>query len=260
MIYSEWHFGNDNIPLLTTAIHNGHHFPLELVGFFGVDEKDRLREEDPYTSEFASLFPNYVVNYTSRFVVDLNRSLEKAVYLKPEDCWGLNPWLKPLPEEYLNKLYEDYDAWYSLLRYQIERMLKTHPFLIILDLHSYNYLRNGPETEPEQNTPDIIIGRSNLKSDYYPLIDSLREIMGNNTLQNRKLDCQLDVKFTGGNLSQWLNAHYPDKLICLAIEFKKIFMDERTGELYPTTFTQLKTLFKESIASWLQNSFNIQLT
>jgi len=142
MIYSEWHFGNDNIPLLTTAIHNGHHFPLELVGFFGVDEKDRLREEDPYTSEFASLFPNYVVNYTSRFVVDLNRSLEKAVYLKPEDCWGLNPWLKPLPEEYLNKLYEDYDAWYSLLRYQIERMLKTHPFLIILDLHSYNYLRN----------------------------------------------------------------------------------------------------------------------
>lgn len=259
MIYSEWHLGNDNIPILATAIHNGHYFPLELVKFCGVDEKDRLREEDPYTSEFASLFPNYVVNYTSRFVVDLNRPIEKAVYLKPEDCWGLVPWLKPLPEEYITTLYEDYNAWYTLLNYQIERMLKTHPFLIVLDLHSYNYLRNGPETEPEKNTPDVIIGRSNLKSDYYPLIDSLRDIIRNKTIHNRSLDCQLDVKFTGGNLSQWLNAHYSDQLICLAIEFKKIFMDEWTGELDYDIFHQLQAIFKEAISSWFLNAFNIKL-
>ncbi|MCB5257785.1 MAG: N-formylglutamate amidohydrolase [Candidatus Cloacimonadaceae bacterium] len=259
MIYSEWYFGNDNLPLLATAIHNGHQIPSELKELCAINEKDRLREEDPYTSELATLFPNYIVNHTSRFAVDLNRPPEKAVYLTSEDCWGLNPWLKPLPKEYLNKLYEDYNTWYALLRYQIERMLKIHPFLIILDLHSYNYLRNGPETEPEQNTPDIIIGRSNLKSEYYPLIDDLRDLLLGKIIQGNELNCQLDVKFTGGNLSQWLNSHFSDYLICLAIEFKKIFMDEWTGELYYETFNQLKDVFKEAIASWLQNAFSIQL-
>ena len=153
-------FGDDSVPILATAIHNGHFMPAELLANCGVSEADRLREEDPHTGEMAALFPNHIILQTSRFAIDLNRPLEKAVYLEPADCWGLPVRARPLADDLLASLREDYASWYKLLRYHVERLLARHPFLVVLDLHSYNHRRGGPlaEPDPQDANPDIIIG------------------------------------------------------------------------------------------------------
>ena len=37
------------------------------------------------------------------------------------------------------------------------------------------------------------------------------------------------MRFRGGYLSQWLSERYPTTACTLALEFKKVFMDEWTG-------------------------------
>ena len=45
------------------------------------------------------------------------------------------------------------------------------------------------------------------------------------------LDVRENVRFRGGHLSRWVHAAFPGQACCLAVEVKKFFMDERTGEL-----------------------------
>lgn len=261
MLSTSFSFHDESKPLLATAIHNGDQMPLELLDICGISEAERFREEDPYTSEFAELFPNHAVVHTSRFAIDLNRSPEKAVYLTPEDCWGLPVRSAPVPADLLGRLNHDYSAWYQLMRYQIDRMLQSHPFLVVLDLHSFNHRRGGADAEPDSQAlnPDIIIGRSNLQQSHYPAAQSLCNLLNGVSYLGKPLDCRQDVKFTGGYLSRWLNHHYSDRLICLAIEFKKTFMDEWSGKLDQHSLLDLKALFHGAVRDWLLSTYDITL-
>ncbi|MDZ4181739.1 MAG: N-formylglutamate amidohydrolase [Candidatus Cloacimonadaceae bacterium] len=259
MTRSTYLFERDDLPLLALAIHAGHEMPDELLSISGISEAERFREEDPFTDRVAELFPNRILPRASRFAIDLNRSPDKAIYLLPEDCWGLKARNSSIPDEVLNKLRADYTDWYQLLKYQIDRLLRIHPFLVVLDLHSYNHRRGGASAkpDPQSENPDIIIGRSNLELAHYPAAQALCEMLDGAPFQGGSIDCRQDVKFSGGYLSRWLNHHYPQSLICLAIEFKKTFMDEWSGELDHDAFAELKALFHASVQRWLSDIYGI---
>ncbi len=236
-------------PILASAIHAGHWMPSVLLSSCGISEADRLREEDPFTENFAAPYANQLLVQTSRFAVDLNRKRKDAVYQKPEDCWGLPVRKKPLSEDLLRQLYEAYDGWYGLAEYTVRRLLLHHPLLLVLDLHSYNHRRNGANAAPapQKNNPDIIIGRSNLPQKYYPWVEALREKIDGKQIRERVIDCRCDVKFPGGNFVRHLHNTFPNRVIALAIEFKKIFMDEWTGELDVSYQTALADLLAEAV-------------
>jgi len=44
------------------------------------------------------------------------------------------------------------------------------------------------------------------------------------------LDVRENVKFRGGQLSRWVHQRFGESACCLAVEFKKFFMDEWTGQ------------------------------
>ncbi len=84
-----WRWTLGDGPLVATAIHDGHEVRPELLPYMAISETDRLREEDPFTADWMPMAPTQIVGLRSRFEVDLNRPRDKAVYLKPEDAWGL---------------------------------------------------------------------------------------------------------------------------------------------------------------------------
>jgi hypothetical protein len=47
----------------------------------------------------------------------------------------------------------------------------------------------------------------------------------------RRLDVRENVKFFGGQLPRWIHETFPHSVCALAIEVKKFFMNEWTGEL-----------------------------
>jgi hypothetical protein len=54
------------------------------------------------------------------------------------------------------------------------------------------------------------------------------------------LDVRENVKFKGRRLAAFVHETFPETGCCLALEFKKTFMDEHTGEVFPDRLAGLK--------------------
>lgn len=256
MIQSVFHFANQQSPILATAIHNGHLMPYDLMKYTIISEEDRFREEDPFTGNIAEMFENHIILETSRFAIDLNRTRKKSVYLKPEDAWGLEVRNLEPPQNLQLALYHAYDSWYKILDSQISRLLESHPFLIVFDLHSYNHRRSGPHAAPDsqKENPDIILGRSNMPHEYHALVQQLAASLNGKMVKDRILDVRCDVKFPGGNFPRHLHHNFNGRLIAIAVEFKKIFMDEHSHELYPAFFKELREVFYAQTMPWAEDA------
>lgn len=236
-------------PLIVAAIHNGHNVRPEILPYLNLSEDQRLREEDPYTTEWLAISDSTIKVHKSRFEVDINRSRDKCIYLKPEDAWGLEVWNKPLPKDMIEKSLEIYDEFYSRLKGGMDKFLAQHEWVIVYDMHSYNYRREGPDQfdSPEEN-PEINIGTKNLNREHWsPVVDELLTRMKKFNFEGRHLDVRENVKFGGGYFSHWLYETYGDRVCPIAIEVKKFFMDEWTGEIDEANVRHIREMFIDTI-------------
>jgi len=225
------HTGQD--PIVVTAIHSGHALREELREIMALDEESRLREEDPFTDAWISISDNYLLPERSRFEVDLNRVREEAVYTTPGDAWGLNLWTTPPTKEMVLRSLEEYDAFYEELRVLFDEMRERHGHFVIFDLHAYNYRRLGPNAVPEsdEENPEINIGTGTMNRVYWgSLVDRFIRDLRRFDFLGRHLDVRENVKFVGRQFAKWTHDHYPKSACLLAIEFKKFYMDEWTGQ------------------------------
>lgn len=219
--------------LVASAIHDGHFVRREVAVLLALDAAARLREEDPYTGLLTAVAPNRLIGRRSRFEVDLNRPREKAVYQSPEDAWGLNVWKSPPPAALVERSLAGYDAFYSHVRELLESLCSRYGAFVVLDLHSYNHRRSGPGSsaaDPAAN-PDINIGSGSVDRDRWGrVIDEFMDALrSTKTTAGPRLDVRENVKFLGGNFPTWINQTFPSQGVAIAVEFKKIFMDEWTG-------------------------------
>lgn len=219
-------------PVLATAIHNGHELRPDVRKLHLLDEPTRLREEDPYTGPWAKLGDVSIIVHRSRFEMDLNRRMENAIYLEPADAWGLELWKHPLPDEAVQKSRNQYRVYYDMVHTLLEDMTSRWQRILVLDFHSYNHRRNGKAAEPEPQTqnPDINVGTHELDVQRWGgLIDTFIEKLCICSVNGERLDVRANVKFVGRQFPRWVVANFPNAC-ALAIEVKKIFMDDWTGE------------------------------
>jgi N-formylglutamate deformylase len=221
-------------PLVVTAIHEGHLIRPVLNAYINLSAKQRLREEDPHTGTLAAMFPDHIIANYSRFEVDLNRDRNKAIYLKPEDAWGLHVWRESLPQEEVQESLRHYDKFYSVVRDYLQEIIDHHGFVIVYDLHTYNHRRGGPQSrpaDPEQN-PEINIGLGNMDLEKWrPVLDTFTRTYKEAWTGHNEVDIRENVKFDGGHFMRWIHEQFGNKACAIAIEFKKTFMDEWTNEL-----------------------------
>ena len=72
------------------------------------------------------------------------------------------------------------------------------------------------------------------RSAWSPIVDRWLETMRSHDYLGRRLDVRENVKFFGGQLPRWIHENFPHSVCALAIEVKKFFMNEWTGELDST--------------------------
>ncbi|UCF37662.1 MAG: N-formylglutamate amidohydrolase [Acidobacteriota bacterium] len=219
-------------PLIAAAIHDGHDLRPELHQLMALSEEERLREEDPYTEEWTAIAGTRIVGLRSRFEVDLNRPREKAVYLEPDDAWGLTVWKAPLGAGQLDGSLSIYDAFYRSVHTLLDEALSIFPALVLFDLHTYNHRRlgtSGPEAPREEN-PEINVGTGTLDRKYWsPVVERFLADLWASDFLGRRLDVRENIRFRGGNFPRWIHQNFPQRVCALAIEVKKFFMDEWTG-------------------------------
>ena len=223
-------------PVVAVAVHAGHALRDEVADLAAWPAKRRFREEDPGTAEWATRFPTRLVAGRSRFEVDLNRPRDSAVYLQPEDCWDLPPWHRPLPADVAARSLVGYDAFYSVLAGILDRAQEAFGRFVLYDLHSYNHRRGAPTDPPADPAghPDVNVGTGSMDRDRWgPLVDRFMDDLGSVKMPgaDRSLDVRENVVFRGRELARWVHSRYPETGCAMAIEVKKFFMDEHTGQL-----------------------------
>ncbi len=243
-----WQIKNDNGPIIATAIHAGHEVSAEVARYMVITEEDRLREEDPFTGEFTTSADAAVIVNRSRFEVDLNRSREDSVYLTLEHSWGLRVWKDNPPEDIVTRSRSIYDNFYSTLDSMIYKTVKSENAFALLDYHSYNHRRGGPlqPADDAEGNPEINIGTGNIQRKWYKMLDMYLDTLSSSMLNGFPLDVRTNVKFKGGHMSRWVNDRYGDRGFAVAIEVKKIFMNEWTGERDEDVFQQIKRCLSDA--------------
>jgi N-formylglutamate amidohydrolase len=214
-----------------------------------------LREEDPFTGRWTQVCENRIIAHFSRFEVDLNRPREKCIYLEPEDAWGLNIWHSKPSIEIINKILSKYDRFYDQVDDGLKQLLQRNERIVVLDLHSYNHLREGPDNPPAdpQINPEVNIGTGSMDRRYWaPVVERFLGDLSNFNFIGKSLDVRENVKFKGGYFSRWIHEKFPRKVCCLSIEFKKFFMDEWTGKGDEKQINEIYALLNSTLSGILK--------
>lgn len=237
-----WSIVEGCTPIVAAAIHHGNTVSCEIENLFALNKAERQREEDPYTGVWTRISKTRVVVSQSRFEVDLNRPRDRAVYIKPTDAWGLKVWKEPPSAVLIKNSLQKYDEFYQDVHQFLSRVESRFGRFIVLDLHSYNHRRKGPDELPDspEENPDINIGTGTMnRCQWAAIVDRFVIDLCNYDYLGRRLDVRENIKFQGGYFAQWIHEHFPQTGCVLAIEVKKFFMDEWTGELYGVPFNAI---------------------
>ena len=255
MTQASWVLTEGDGPLVAVALHDGHDVRSEVAALFAITETDRWREEDPFTATWTAVGDTRIVGKRSRFEFDLNRPREKAVYLKPEDAWGLRVWqTKPSPDIIARSLAE-YDAFYATVGRVFADLERRFGRFVVFDLHTYNHRRLGSQALPAdpRYNPEINLGTGTMnRNRWAPVVERFLSDLQDFDFLGRRLDVRENVRFRGGHFSHWVHQTFPQSACVLAIEVKKFFMDEWSNELDLTQLDAIRCALQSTVPGVLE--------
>ncbi len=248
-----WTVARGSSPIIASAIHDGHGLRPEVAAAMALSDGDRLREEDPFTGQAVAGIDNHIIVHRSRFEFDLNRGLDGAVYESPEQSWGLKVWHAPPERDLVDRSLAIHAAYYRMLGQYLNEIAAEHDRFVLLDVHSYNHRRDGMDGPPmaQEKAPDINIGTFSMpRQEWAFLLDPLMEAMRNFDFNGRRLDVRENIAFQGkGEQTRFVHDRYPGRGCAVAIEYKKFFMDEWSGEPDPAELDAMRGLIEMSAAT-----------
>lgn len=220
-------------PLIGLAMHAGHRVRVELQSKMAIEEEERTYEEDLGVEAFVEEFPIQLIGLDSRYEYDVNRPREQSVYLKPFQSWGKKVWQTPPTKEELEISYQKYDEFHELIDYFTEQSVARQGKALVLDVHSYNYRR--PNLAPRVDTLPVfnLAVSDNDKKLHGKILATLTQELMRADLPGTSISVkENDVFKKDGAAALAIDARQLKALV-VPVEVKKIYMDERTGQINP---------------------------
>ena len=220
----------------------------EIASLLRLDATARRYEEDPYTGDWTTIAPTRIVGQRSRFEFDLNRPREKAVYLAPADCWGLDVWKSPPPPDVVHRSLAEYDDFYAHVRICARTArCATWPRRRLrpaqLQSHSRR-CRTARRPTPAEN-PEINLGTRSMDRTYWnPIVDRWLAEMREYDYLGRSLDVRENVKFFGGHFPTWIHRELSRHRVCAGHRSEESF--SWTSGLASSTSKNIRRLDKRS--------------
>lgn len=250
MMQASWVLTEGHGPVVAVALHDGHDVRADVAALFAMTESDRWREEDPFTATWTAVGDTRIVVRRSRFEFDLNRPREKAVYLEPEDAWGLPVWQTKPSMEIIARSLAEYDAFYATVGRVFADLERRFGRFVVFDLHTYNHRRLGSQAlsaDPRYN-PEVNLGTGMLdRNRWAPVVERFLTDLQDFDFLGRRLDVRENIKFWGGHFPYWVHQTFPESACVLSIEVKKFFMDEWSNELDLTQLDAIRCALQSTV-------------
>jgi len=233
-------------PNICTAIHDGSQFSGDLEPYCLLSKEERIYEEDPLTGDMIESMPVRLVGLDSRYEYDLNRDSKHCVY---KQAFGKTVWKQALPKELKVRSLKKHRDFYSVLKALLAKLSQIHPVCVLYDVHSYNPQLQGP------NAPLFNVGSSQLDWRRYktPILE-WQKALSNIQLPNIVNRTCIDEVFLGqGYLTTFVTKSFP-KVLPLATEIKKVYINETGAQVFPAVLESLKTNLRREIVHHTQQT------
>lgn len=242
------HLHVGHVPILAAAVHAGHRMDAAYTPYLAADDAMRRREEDPLTDFIALAAGCHVLVNQSRFEADLNRPPHLALSSDPADTWGLRFWKERPPDRLLARSRGLHNAFFRLMQRVIEQLIERHGVLLVLDIHSYNAQRSRAGRDGD-SFPDIDVGITEIDMDHWqPTVEHLVHGLRAHPMNGRALRVAYNERYPdGGHFPKWVHANFDCRVGVVTLEYKKVFMDERTARVDLTSVTDLRAGLAESL-------------
>lgn len=236
-------------PFIGTAIHYAGEVRPDIRDKVKLDRTAAYYEEDPETHRFLSPFLHTLTPNQSRFEFDINRPPDTTIYTKPSLAWGLDVWKTPLNQFEREFSLEKWYEFHTMVDCAVEDAIERFGRAIVFDFHSYNYQRNDYVDWRTDEKPVINIGTRHLAldADGRELVDWFLGDMKKHTVDGEECLVEENGVFYGGYLNRRLSHLYGPKVITLSVEYKKVYMDERTGEIHEDILGDLVAQMNETV-------------
>ncbi|HAT86391.1 MAG TPA: flavohemoglobin expression-modulating QEGLA motif protein [Rhizobiales bacterium] len=237
----EVHF-DPSMPYVCAAIHDGHAFSADLEPLCNLNAEERIFEEDPHTADLISAMPNRIIGLDSRYEYDLNRSPQKAIH---DVAWGQTVWNADLPESLVSRALGKHARFYEALSVLLTKLSHLHGGCVVYDIHSYNGERKGGALAPLFNIGTAQIDMRRYRKSIQYLVRQLEK----SDLGHEEVRVALDEVFQGqGYLATFCRQH-SNLVLCIPLEVKKIFCDEKSGAAWPFMVQAVKETLTRTIIS-----------
>ncbi len=236
-------------PVIGTAVHAHHRIREGLQPKLAMTPAQRYHEEDPETERFLGHLLHTVTPNQSRYEFDINRPPDTTVYATPDLAWGQQVWAEPLSQFEREFTLEKWYEFHTFMDCAVEDAIERFGYAVVFDFHSYNYQRQGYADWRADDRPVINLGTRHLNLDERGtrIKDWFFERIRGHTLLGESMLVQENGVFYGGYLNRRLSHLYGPRVITLSVEYKKVYMDERTGEVYQDVLRDLTSQMDETI-------------
>lgn len=249
----EWELTLGDGPVIAAAVHDGHGMRPALQPYLAIDDATRRRDEDPLTGLLTTVGDVQLRVRASRFEADLNRPRELAISPDPANTWGIKVWDAGLPDTEIERSLAYHDRFYAMVRRLMDAAIDRFGQVLVLDIHSYNHRRDGADADPAdvRENPEIDLGVTTLDHGRHGgLLERFTDALRSVPLQGRAPDVRNNVRYDGGgHFPEWLYATYGDAVCAISLEYKKVFMDEWSGQADIAALYDLRDGLRAAVAA-----------
>ena len=161
---------------------------------------------------------------------------------------GKRVWNRELTPDEKKLSRKKHHEFHRLLEILSDYLIAEGGFGIVFDVHSFNYRREEEPAALGEKKPDINLGTKAANREAFGgIIEYFLDRLGEIRVRNKTLRAAENEIFPGGYLTRTLSQKYGPRILVPAVEFKKIFMDERTGEFYPDIRGEVDGGFRRAV-------------
>lgn len=238
-------------PIIGTALHYNNKIRTDLQPKLKVSKEEMYYEEDPGTEQFLGRVLHTLTPNQSRFEFDLNRPPNTTIYTKPSLAWGIETWNAPLTQYEQEFSLEKWYEFNTLIDCAVEDAVTRFGYAIVLDFHAYNYQRKGPTDWRTDGKPVINLGTRHLQYNDFnqEVVSDFVKDLKQTTVEGDEALVEENGVFYGGYLNRRLAHLFGNKVTTLSVEYKKVYMNENTGEMYQPILDDLVAQMDDCIES-----------